>query len=75
MAGAKREPAIVTEGEMRFTRSIVRLRRLSVATIVLSIVATSVMWTAAAQAVDQPVGDAQATVETTPVSHTGDAAG
>ena len=59
---------------MRFTRSTVRSGRLSIATIVLSMVATSVFWAAAAEAVDQPVGDAQATVETTPVSHSGDAA-
>lgn len=42
--------------------------------VVILGLAPSVVITSAASAVDQPVGDAQATVETTPVSHTGDAA-
>ena len=59
---------------MRSTGSTVRLRRLTVVTLAFSVVASSVIWAAVADAVDQPVGDAQATVETTPVSHSGDAA-
>jgi myo-inositol-hexaphosphate 3-phosphohydrolase/PKD repeat protein len=59
---------------MRYAQTAVRFGRLTILTIALFIVATSFIWTETAGAVDQPVGDAQATVETTPVSHTGDAA-
>ena len=59
---------------MRSTGSTVRLRRLTLVTLAFTVVASSLIWAAVADAVDQPVGDAQATVETTPVSHSGDAA-
>jgi myo-inositol-hexaphosphate 3-phosphohydrolase len=42
--------------------------------VAILVVAPSLVLAPSARAVDQPVGDAQATVETTPVSHTGDAA-